>query len=236
MRSIAVLLFSFLFCLSAKGQEWNVIVDHLHFETRMGKEPLSSVDIYEKIAGTPWLDNDFTDGSLITRDSLMYVNIPLRYNIFKDEMEFLIGDSNTPRAISNPRNFLFIHLEDKVFSYLTYQDGNRPAQGYFEILTEGECQVLMRRRTDYAEPKGAWGFDEAKPARFVRKRNSYYLKSGRQLPREINLNRRSILQAFDEKQDEITGFVRENNLSYRNIDDLVRMAEYYNRLIQQSDN
>jgi len=80
------------------------------------------------------------------------------------------------------------------------------------------------------------GFAEAKPARFVRKRNSYYLKFGRQIPREINLNRRSILQAFDEKQDEIAGFVRENNLSYRNIDDLVRMAEYYNRLIQQSDN
>lgn len=234
-HSLSLLLYflrSFLLlCLpvTLSGQDWTVVADDWHFETQMGKEPVSAMDIYSKIQGTPFLEEDFVDGSLITRDSLMYQGVPLRYNIFKDEMEFLVAEEDVPRVIASPRNFLFYYLEDKIFEYLTFRDNSGASQGFFEVMNPGECQVLLRRRTDYAEPEGARGFDPAKPARFAERRDTYYLRFGRGIPVEIRFRRRSILDAFGEKQSEIANFVSDNNLSYRKPDDLVRMAEYYNQ-------
>jgi hypothetical protein len=231
MRSI----FTFsliIICHTISAQDWTVIADNMHFEAQMGKEPVSAMDVYEKIAGTPFLNPEFINGSLITTDSLKYTGIPLRYNVFKDEMEFRIGDEKTPRVIANPRSFLFINLDDHTFQYLAFSDNNRPAQGYFQVLNDGTCQVMMRRRTDYAEPKGAHNFEKALPARFEEKRNSYYVRFGRQLPQEVRLNRRHITGMFGQYQEEITDFVKENSLSYRSIDDLIKIATYYNQLVE----
>jgi hypothetical protein len=227
---IIIFLTLIIFCPVIYAQDWTVIADDMHFEAQMGKEPVSAMGVYEKIAGTPFLNPQFVNGSLITNDSLMYTNIPLRYNVFKDEMEFRVGDEEIPRIIANPRSFLFIHVDSLVFQYLAFSDNNRPAQGYFQVLNEGPCQVMMRRRTDYAEPKGAHGFDKALPARFEEKRNTYFVRFGRQLPQEVRFTRRNILKTFEEKQGAITDFVKENNLSYRSIDDLIKIAAYYNEL------
>lgn len=229
MRYFISLLLLFL-SIALSGQDWTVVADDWHFETQMGKEPVSAMDVYSKIQGTPFLEDDFVNGSLITRDSLMYKDVPLRYNIFKDEMEFLVGGEDVPRVIASPRNFLFYYLEDKIFEYLSFRDNSGARQGFFEVMNPGECQVLLRRRTDYAEPEGARGFDPAKPARFAERRPTYFLRFGRGIPEEIRFRRRSILDAFGEKRSEIANFVSDNNLSYRRADDLIRMAEYYNQI------
>jgi hypothetical protein len=226
-------IFFILFSLAASGQSWNVVVDNMQFEAAMGKEPVSAMDIYEKIAGSPFLNDTFKDGSLITRDSLLYPEVPLRLNVFKDEMEFLIGHDSAPRVIATPRNFLYFLVGEKTFIFLAFRDGNTPRQGYFEVMNRGESQVLVRRRTDYAGPEGARGFDPATPARFVQKRNTYFVRFGNQVPREIRFRRGSILSAFEKKKDEISGFVRKNGLSYRDPDDLVKIAEYYNQLMEK---
>jgi hypothetical protein len=231
MRPILILSF-IIFCQTISGQDWTVVADNMHFEAQMGKEPVSAMDVYEKIAGTPFLNPKFVNGSLITTDSLMYTSIPLRYNVFKDEMEFKIGDEEIPRVIANPRSFLFIHIDGLNFQYLAFSDNNRPSQGYFQVLNEGPCQVMMRRRTDYAEPKGAHGFEKALPARFEEKRNIYFIRFGRQLPQEVRLNRRNILGIFEKKQEAIADFVKEYSLSYRSVEDLIKIATYYNQLVE----
>lgn len=230
MKAKLVSVFVFLCSTVVAAQEWTVIADNMHFEAQLGKEPVSAMDVYEKFAGTPFLNDEFVEGSLITTDSLMYQNVLLRYNIFKDEMEFKLKNENVYRVIANPRNFLFINIDNLVFQYLAFSDKNRPAQGYFQIYSEGDCQVLMRIRTDYAEPEGARGFEKAKPPRFEEKRNTFFVKFGQQLPQEVRFTRKNILALFGNKRNEVAAFVKDNKLSYRRADDLVKMADWYNQM------
>ena len=230
MRKI---LLSFFFLSSyffACGQDWRVIDEFNVIKARMNNEPYSRTDVYNNAEGSPFLTSEFVSGSLITKDSLMYRNIPLRYNVFKDEMEFLIGADENRRVIGDPRNFLFYILGDKTFTYLTFTDNKRPAHGYFEVLNKGNCQVLKKKQIVYLEPEAAKGYSEAKPPRFEEKNERYYLKFYSQLPREVRLRRRNVLEAFADKSDAIAGFVNDKNLSYNNPVDLVKMAEYYNQI------
>jgi hypothetical protein len=236
MKSFILSLAFSICCISLTGQEWINVYDELRFKSRMGNEHSSARDTYDNIEGTPFLNDRFVKGSLVTTDSIMFKNVPLRYNIFKDEMEFKFGEGDPPRIIGNPRSFLFFYLEDQTFTYLTFIENNKPGQGYFEVLNQGQCQLLLRRQTAYAEPEKARGYIESRPARFEQRRNAYYLKFGKQLPGAVNLNRRDVLRAFGDKQEEIAGYAKENKLSFRNLEDLIKITRYYNLLIGESAN
>ncbi len=234
-----ILVILFIGCITLSGQVitkehegWTEKADFLHFRNAMEKELYSKEDLYRNIEGSPFLNNNFADGVLITNDSIMYENVPLRYNIFKDEMEFLITPDDGPRIIGNPRNFLYFILDDRLFAYKAFMEKDRPVYKYFEIVRTGKCQVLKRKNVVYVEPQQSRGIVGSSPAKFEERRDSYYLQFGTLSPVEVNLRRRSILDAFDQKRDEIAAFVNDNNLSYRNPDDLIKMAEYYNRLYE----
>lgn len=233
MKLIVIIIFLIINCLTGLSQDWNVIQDmqdYLYFRDQMDKEALSRTDAYKDIEGSPFLNNNFVTGSIITKDSLMYKDILLRYNIYQDEMEFTITPDDDPRIIGSPRNFLFFNLEDRVFAYISFQLNKKPASGYFELLNMGECKFLIRRHTYFAQAEASRGYIGPTPARFEKGKDAYYLKLGTDLPIEINMNRNSVLEAFGEKQDIIAGFVKDNNLSYRRPEDLVKMVQYYNSL------
>ncbi len=233
-KFIASLLF-LLPWMTSWGQEVNVVVDRMQFENRMGREPATAADKYSGIEGTPFLSKEFVKGSLITNDSIMYKDIPLRYNIFSDEMEFLLIDDPVPREISNPRNFRYFNVGNRTFIYTAYRSNRSPRQGYMEIITDGKCQLLLKRRTDYADPEGARGFTPAKPARFVEKMDTYYLRFDKKVPEEVRFRRRGILPLFGDMQDEIADFVNETGLSYRSREDLIDIVRYYNQLAGQEE-
>jgi hypothetical protein len=232
---IIVLLLSlnFINCFSQEWQDlWQVRAAEMEYKLITGIKPSNDLYLKSDIEGSPFLSEEFTDGSLITTDSVMYNNIPLRYNIFNDEMEFL---QNTPGAvpmvISNPRKFIYFILEDKVFIYTAFLNNNKPGSGYFEVLNEGRCQVLLRRNTVYAEEEKSQGYNYTKPARFEVKNHQYYLRINNNIPEEFSLRRGSILQIFSNKKSDIEHFVKENRLSYRDINHVIRITDYYSQLI-----
>lgn len=233
MKYLLTPIIFILFFSAVSGQRWTVLSEHTHFVRELGKEAVTVRDSYDGIEGSPFLNDDFVEGSLITRDSLMYQNVPLRYNIFKDEMEFLVESGSSPMIIGTPQNFLFFRINDKTFSYLAYNDGNTPKRGYFEVMNQGECQILRRRHITYRDPEPERGYSPAQPASFVTRKDLFYVKTGGQTAEEIKLRRRDILSVFDEKKDEVSGFVSENNLSYRSADDLVKIAEFYNQIMNK---
>jgi hypothetical protein len=184
---------------------------------------------YADIEGTPFLYEDFEAGSLVTRDSIKHEKLKLRYNIYEDEVEFMSAD-NKIMIVSSPKELLFVNIGDRVFKYFTYFDGKRPRQGYFEVLAEGDCQVLLKREVVLHKGEDAKGYTAPRPPRFARQNDMYYIRFDKQFPTEVSLRRRSILQAFGKNQADIAGFVGDNNLSYGNPADLVKMADFYNRL------
>lgn len=216
--------------LEGSCQDW-IRSDDLNKFTH--KVRTQNIEMY--VDGTPYLYDEFIAGTIATNDSLLYDNIFLRYNIYNDEMEFQLNVQNEVRIIGNPRDFLFFSINDKVFNYFTFVEKNRPQHGYFEVLNQGRCFVLVRRNIVFAEREEARAYSDAKPPRFEKMQDQFYLKFGDKLPVRVRLRRRSILEVFDDKRHEINNFIRQERLSFRNVDDLVKVADYYNRLVGGSD-
>jgi hypothetical protein len=233
---IILILLSFIY-FNCKGQEpwqelWQVMSTEMEYELLKGIKPSSDLYLKSDIEGSPFLSEEFTDGSLITTDSLMYNNIPLRYNIYNDEMEFLHKTPGAvPMVITNQRRFIYFILDEKVFVYTAFLQNNKPGSGYFEILNEGNFQVLLRRNIVFAEEEKPQGYNYTKPARFEAKNHQYYFRVNKQIPEEFNLRRNNILEMFSNKKTEIEQFVKENRLSYRDINNVIRITDYYNQLI-----
>lgn len=213
--------------LEITGQEWIITDDFNNIEHQLRRDMITETPY---IDGSPYLNDEFVSGKIITTDSLLYKNVPLRYNIFNDDMEILIGSSQDPRVITDPRNYLYFSINERSFSYYTYTERNSAQQGYFEVLNKGYCQVLVRRRVIFEDREQARGYADAKPARFEEMPDQYYLKFGDKIPVEVRLRRRAILNVFGDKRQEISDFIRDQNLNFRNVDDLVRVADYYNKL------
>ncbi len=234
MKHYLVLFILFcLYSICSLGQNWEGNLQDLHNEFRMLR---ARDNMYEKIEGTPYLNNDFLNGSLITSDSLIIKDVQLRYNIYLDQMEALLSGSADPRVVTSPRSFLYFQFNNRTFIYTSFLENNNPKQGYFELANRGKHQVLIRRNITYREAEEARGFSDPKPPRFIKRPDIYYIRYDRGLPEEIRLNRRNVLSAFDSNRDEIEDFVKNNNLSYRNGDDLVRIVEYHNQLLEKSNN
>ncbi len=231
MRYFLVFFLFSLHSIVSLGQNWQGDLKDFHNEFRILKDR----DMYERIEGTPFLNDDFVNGSLITSDSLIIKDVQLRYNIYLDEMEALLSVSTDPRVVTNPGNFRYFQMDNRTFIYTSFLENNNPKQGYFEILNQGKCQVLIRRQIAYREAEEAKGYSDYKPPRFIERPNIYYIRFDRKLPEEIRLNRRNVLSTFEDKRDEIEDFVKKNNLSYRNFDDLMKIVEYHNQLAEKSD-
>lgn len=229
-RHLFICIILIVIDLKVSGQEWIISDDMNRFIHHLRTE---KIDV--NIAGTPYLYDEFIAGTIVTTDSLLYNNIPLRFNIYNDEMEFRLNPGNEIRIIGNPRNFLVFSINENVFNYLTFIENNRSQQGYFEVLNQGNCLVLVRRKVVLADREEVKAYSDAKPARFEKMPDQYFLKFGNKLPGEVRLRRRSIVDAFDDKRQEINDFIKQERLPFRNVDNLVKVADYYNRLVEGSD-
>ncbi len=231
MKHLITCIVLIIIHLELSSQEWVISDDLNRIEHHLRTE--RSITENKNIAGTPYLNDEFVKGSIVTTDSLMYRDIPLRYNIYTDEMEFA-DPGQQPRIIGNPRNFLFFSIEGRTFTYFTFTENNRPEQGYFEVLNNGNCLVLIRRQVVFAQREEAKGYSDARPARFEKRPDQYYLKFDNKLPVEVRLRQRAILAAFDYRRHEIADFIKEKKISFRSVDDLVEVAGYYHLLVTGS--
>ena len=68
-----------------------------------------------------------------------------------------------------------------------------------------------------------------KPAKFFKRKDSYYVLKGGALPVLIK-NKKMLIEIFEDKKDEIGEFIKNDKISYKKRKDLIRIVKYYNGL------
>lgn len=185
---------------------------------------------YTEIKGSPYLNEHFSDSELISNDSIRYINVKFRYNIFADQMEYLAGEEVL--TLANPLDFRYFILDESVFVYQAFVSGStRPQRGFFQLLYSGSAVSLSKKITIIYEPaEELQAFAEPKPARFTKKSDKYFLTFPGGLPAEVSLNRRKVLEPFPDKIQELENFISDKRMKFRIEDDLVKLVDYYNSL------
>jgi hypothetical protein len=192
-----------------------------------------SIEDLKNITGSPYDENYFQLGFIYSNNELKASNVPMRYNIFSDDIE--INTSQDPNKqdinVLSKSPDVFVKIGTDVFVYVeNLSDENQ--SGYFKVVHEGDHFDLYKKsRVNYVEKRFAeTNYQQDQPARFDRT-DTFYLVSNRGVFYELPTNRRRFAAVFKEHNKEIDTYVRSNRLDIRNENDLEKIVKYFNTLL-----
>lgn len=149
----------------------------------------------------------------------------LRYNLFKDEMEF-VKDEN------------IYYLKKDVGRTVTFSDGTvykvygqKGKPHFFKVLSEGKNSLLSRQSVRFIEAKEATsGYDVAKPADYKRRKDVLFITIDGQNLVEVPGKKKSFYGIFGSKASDVKTYIKKNKLNYKKANDLKQVVRFLNGL------
>jgi hypothetical protein len=184
-------------------------------------KPDSTAFMFE---GDPFLSPAFKPGEVIDNDGYKYVNIPLRYNIYNNNFEFLKDE--IPYALPAKEFAATILLDNKLFRYSDYLYKGEKS-GYLEVISEGRYTLYRLHRVTFEEPKAELAYQDASPGMFRKLSPEYLLSGNEDIPRHFS-NKKQFLELYPNKSEEIRSFLRSKKIKFTKESDLILLTEFIN--------
>ena len=178
--------------------------------------------------GSPYLQDTFQKGVILMRNNIQYSGIPLRYNIYLDEVEFRVEDGQI-WALSNPEKVQLIEMPDTKLVYQPYLLLKQIKMGFFFPLVEGKIKLYRKPKmmVEKAQKTGLYRYE--KPAKFMKKPDEFYIKEKTKAA-ELITSKKKLLELFPDKQKELSDFIKKNKVKTNDVESLIQLVEYYNEI------
>jgi hypothetical protein len=180
------------------------------------------------IKGSPYLNDEFVNGSIFTIQMIKYPDIPLRFNIYNDDLEFKTPTGEV-MALSTPEILEKAEFGNFVMVYSPYTQTNKIKKGFFVVLEQGKASLYSKPGILFQEPTEAGPYKEPEPAKFVRKTDEYYLRIGTEQAVLIS-NKKELIGSFPDNQDKIESFINKNKIKTNKPESLKELVKYYNSI------
>lgn len=180
------------------------------------------------IEGSPYLDDEFVDGSVFMTSKVQFVGLPLRYNIFNDQVEFRFDDE-TVQVLSVPEVIEKVEFGETTLEYSVYSNLNKIKRGFFVVLEKGKATLYARPRVNFEDAKKAGAYSDAKPPRFIKRPDEYYIRIGKE-PAELISRKKDFEGLFTDHEKEMQEFLKNNKINTNRPEDLIKVVQYYNSL------
>ncbi len=218
-----ILLLSAFF-LKAQNQDLSKFLDDFRVTKKIHNEAWGTIHSYDNIEGTPYLTPDYREATIFMENGLRYSG-KLRYDLYTDEMEFQLKGRRY--WVAPKEKIKKIILDDKTFVFLT--SGKDKKGSFYELITDGPCRLLADHSVDFIDAEEAKPYQDARPARFSRKKTTYYFQKGKNAP-ELIRNKKSLLHALGPHADKIATRIKKEHLSVTRREDLQKIITYCNDL------
>lgn len=180
------------------------------------------------IQGSPFLNDEFILGTIYTKQKLQYNNIPLRYNIYNDDLEFRTPENET-LALSAPEIVEKAQFGEYTLSYIPYQNVKKMKRGFFQILVEGNLSLYARSAVAFQAATEPAAYKDAQPAKFVDKPNTYYIRIGEEAAQKVG-NKKELIALLSDHEKEVTAFIKKNKIKLTKSEGLKKLITFYNSL------
>lgn len=187
----------------------------------------------KNIEGSPYESSSFLPGAIYTTEKKLATNVPLRYNIFADEIEmkksFSAEDSEYSSLVKDPE--YFVKIRNDIYVFIMY-NGSVDDGGYFNVLTDGKHYDLYKKSkvTFIDKQFGRTNYERDTPAHF-KKSVAYYLVSEDGTFYELPNKKNKLIDVFSAKSKEIKKYIKDNNIDIKEEKGLVKIVDYYNSII-----
>jgi len=179
--------------------------------------------------GSPYNSDIFVKGDIYYDINWRFPNIPLRYNIFNDEMEFKMEDQETIYAIVPDKRIQKILIQEDTFVVAEYQEKTKVIPGFFKVLATGEIDLLAKFQVDFKEKQPAKALVLPEPAKFIRKDDQYYIRINGNITQKIS-SIKKIIELIGDHKNELSDYSKKEKISAGNESELIQFISYYNSL------
>ena len=229
MKKLVITFSLVLVALSSNAQG---IFDHIGGEgttgTLLRNNAIDKKDA--NISGTPYFDDKFYYADI----SGVPEKVLTRYNTATDEIEIKKEDGD--REFLLPRTDEYSKIVTKYGKYTLKKveyvslKGDK-INGYLVELWSNESASLLRRDKmrveDSREGNGYTGFI---PAKYTKATPEYYIQLKSKETVQFPKNKKAIIEMFGSKKSEIDAFFKANKLSWKNEEDMGKIAAFISTL------
>jgi hypothetical protein len=213
---LSILIFN---CSIAVSQLYYLNLPPGHNKLYVGDERIPS------IAGSPYLVNNWSKGSITLYNGKVIEDLPLKYNVHSGEMLYHVD--NKTYILGSPDSVLFITMNNRRFMYLPFEEKKKMQKDYFEVITGDVSQLLIRHTVTLIKSNYNIALNAGEKDDRLEHKSNYYLRKERSVVL-IDKKGESLFNLLSDKSKELRNFASQNKISFTNKDDLTRIVDYYN--------
>lgn len=222
------LLFLFLTTQINAQYETRQAIDFFN-STKMARGDLKTLLTENDIEGSPYLNDDFIKGTIYTTSQTKFVDVPLRYNIYNEQIEFKSGDGSI-QALAPPEIVEKIELGSYILVYVPFKMSRSIRRGFFRVIEPGDKAVLLARsQVLFEDAKKPAAYQDVEPPKFIRKTDDYYIRIGKE-PAMLISRKVDLEEAFQDHQKEVRSFIKKNKVKPNKPERMAELVQYYNSL------
>jgi len=180
----------------------------------------------ENIEGSAYLNEQFENGDVLLSNGAKYTNIPLRYNVYNDQIEFR-NHSGKVYNINNPGSIRALSIGSSRFIYTECVRNKKKQNVFAEVISEGKVSLLKHHRLKIQQAKATQTHQESQAPRFVKIPSEFLIKKTDGTTQYVK-NEKELLSLLADKRAEIVELIRGERLSVNDEKDLKRIVEFYN--------
>jgi hypothetical protein len=196
--------------------------------------PTTKISTYQEYDGSIYMTSRYKESSIIDEKSGTF-DARLKYNIYSDALEYS-PKSELYEVVKSPT--IHARIDGDYFYYCEFvnQRGNS-RDGYYVLveLTDGyRIYKKFTLKIKDPEDKGSISIGIAEPGT-LRMITSYYLEESGVIM-ELPMNKKDMLAAFNDKENELKGYLKKEKIRLKKEEDLIRLVARYNALKSSDSN
>jgi hypothetical protein len=186
---------------------------------------------YIDVEGNPYLTDDWLQGTVTLASGESYKDVPLKYDLVRNEPLFRNSKGEAMSFVSPVRKFTLINLPGSEKSVIHFRNGYKPADGgtaetFYQVLADGETPLLKKIFKVVTETKP---FNSATTIKtFEQVQVLFIVKDG--LPVKLRKDKKVVLEALGDYSAQLEEYIKTNKLNLKSEPGLIALVAYYNSL------
>jgi hypothetical protein len=177
---------------------------------------------YKNVDGSPYYTQEFIKGTVYLKDG-NYATLPYRYDLFRDEIEFLKDDKI---IWLKKTDIKFVRYGGDML-IVTHAVSDSSKLGYFFLKETGKFRLLVKKRIDYYPEVQPKGYAATVPAYFKPGLDEFFIQPYG-LPAMVIKNKKDLMAVFGDNQPAL-GYIKKEKIRYNKESDLLQLVRFLNK-------
>lgn len=188
-----------------------------------GAKPLLKSVIKNPVEGSPYFNTKYANGSIRTVSEKVFDIKNVRYNLETQQLEYTENE-NVYAIQDSVQSFKLLDSIGNSHHFIKLKSGQ--AEGFYEAVAEGNV-TLLKKYSVKKEIVEDW-FTKKKTDKLAQHVAYFTSKAG--TIQKFVPSTKNITTVLADKKEQITAYIKNEQLDLKQEDDLIKIFKYYNTL------